>query len=178
MARCNVNSHTRKPRGQPFIAAFPPLDCAPSFLPQSEGEVLDRDRIGRVMAPFLRCPAWPLARLPHQHLRLNAGHIALSKLSDARAQLGIVAITGVQQRHAARKADLTCPADLFERNLRLGLERDLLGHPHLAAVIIFGPRVRQIQPIRDRQARMVIGKRQGHRHLAIRLLAKLPAILV
>src|SRR4030088_983661 len=25
MARCNVNSHTRKPRGQPFIAAFPPM---------------------------------------------------------------------------------------------------------------------------------------------------------
>src|SRR5271167_231354 len=33
MARCNVNTHTRKPGGQPFIAALPPLDGAPSCLP-------------------------------------------------------------------------------------------------------------------------------------------------
>src|SRR5271165_5038199 len=79
MARCNVNTQPRKPRGQPFIAALPPLDCAPSSFPQAEGEVLDRDRSGRVTLPFRRCPARPLARLPHQHLRLNAGHIALSK---------------------------------------------------------------------------------------------------
>src|SRR5665213_2842717 len=44
MARCNVNTHTRKPRGQPFIDALPPLDDVPSSRPQSEGEVLDRDR--------------------------------------------------------------------------------------------------------------------------------------
>src|SRR5450631_1981563 len=95
MARCNVNTHTRKPRGQPFIGALPPLDDVPSSRPQSEGEVLDRDRIGRVTVTLLRCPTRPRARLPHQRLRLNAGHIALSKLSDARAQLGIVAIAGV-----------------------------------------------------------------------------------
>jgi len=34
-----------------------------------------------------------------------------------------VAVAGVHQRHAARKADLARPADLFERNLRLGFER-------------------------------------------------------
>src|SRR5450631_247732 len=105
MARCNVNTQPRKPRGQPFIAALPPLDGAPSAVPQSEGEVLDRDRIGRVTLTLLRCSARPLARLPRQHLRLNTGHIALSKLSDTCAQLGVVAIAGVQQRHVARKAD-------------------------------------------------------------------------
>src|SRR6266849_6563578 len=47
-ARCNVNTQPRKSGGQPLIAALPPLDCVPSSLPQSEGEVLDRDRIGRV----------------------------------------------------------------------------------------------------------------------------------
>src|SRR5712675_23639 len=30
MARCNVDTHTRKPRGQPFIGALPPLDDVPS----------------------------------------------------------------------------------------------------------------------------------------------------
>ena len=179
MARCNVNTQTRKPRGQPFIGALSPLDDVPSSRPQSEGEVLDRDCIGRGAVPFLRCPARLLAWLPDHRLRLNAGHIALSKLSNARAQLGIVAVAGVHQRHVAGKADLTSPADLFERNLRLGFESDLLGHPHLcAAIIILGPCLRKIQPIRHRQARIAISERQRHGHLAVRLLAKLPAVLV
>src|SRR5471032_2218378 len=33
MARCNVNTQPRKPRGQPFIGTFAPLDCAPVSLP-------------------------------------------------------------------------------------------------------------------------------------------------
>src|SRR5258708_15899414 len=156
MARCNVNTQPRKPRGQPFIAALPPLDCAPSALPQSEGEVLDRDRIRRVTVPLFRCPARPRARLPHQHLRLNARHIALSKVSDTRAQLGSVAVAGVQQRHTAGKTDLARPADLFECNLRLGLERDLLGHPRLgAAVIVLAPGAWPAQPIPRRHAPLV-----------------------
>src|SRR6266568_1029686 len=155
IAECDVARQGRKPipgrfllplgplNQQPFIGALPPLDDVPSSRPQSKGEVLDRDRIGRVTVPVLRCPARPLARLPYQRLRLNAGHIVLSKLSDARAQLGIVAVAGVQQRHVARKTDLTRPADLFERNLRLGLERDLLRHPRFgAAIIILGPGLR------------------------------------
>ena len=59
-------------------------------------------------------------------------------------------------------------------NVRIGARP----FPRGAAVIILGPGVRQIQPIRHRQARTAIGKRQRHRHLAVRLLAKLPAILV
>src|SRR6266571_4251743 len=52
-------------------------------------------------------------------------------------------LPGFQQRHVARKTDLTRPADLFERNLRLGLERDLLRHPRFgAAIIILGPGLR------------------------------------
>src|SRR6266852_5797982 len=83
IAECDAARQGRKP----IIGPLPPLDRAPSAVPQSEGEVLDRDRIGRVTLTLLRCAARPLARLPHQHLRLNAGHIALSKLSDTRAQL-------------------------------------------------------------------------------------------
>jgi len=71
------------------------------------------------------------------------------------------------------------PADVIERNLRLGLEGDILGHLGLAATgIVFGPGLRQIQPIRHRQARIMTGKRQRHRDLAIRLLAELTAVLV
>src|SRR5258706_33027 len=128
-ARARLTATPGKGERPRFLCAFPALDWAPSALPQSEGGVLDRDRFGRLTVPLFRCPARPPARLPHQHLRLNAGHIALSKVSDTRAQLGIVAVAGVQQRHAAGKTDLARPADLFERNRRLGLEPDLPGHP-------------------------------------------------
>src|SRR3984957_17721370 len=104
---------------------------------------------------------------------------AFAELGDAVSQLGIVTIAGNHQRHAARKAGLARPADLIKRDLRLGLERDLLGHPRLAATyIVLGPRLRQVQPVGHRQARVVIGKRQRYRRLAVRLLAKLSAVLV
>src|SRR4249920_2488425 len=115
-----------KVESQYLVGAFSPFDRAPCFRTQSEGEILDRGRMGRVAAARLRRPAWPRARLPHQDLRLNACHIALAKLRNARTQLGIVAVAGVQQSHIAGKADLARPANLLQRDLRLGLERDLL----------------------------------------------------
>src|SRR5258708_34193144 len=79
MARCNVNAHTCKPRGQPLIGAFPPFDGAPRSRPQGKREVLDRGRIGRVAAPFLGRPAGPHARLPYQGFRLYPGPICQSQ---------------------------------------------------------------------------------------------------
>src|SRR6202021_948253 len=176
---CNAHSHACKPRGQPFVRAFPPPDRVPRFRAQPQCDLLDRNRIGGSAAPLLRRTAQPRARRPHQGLRLNARHIALAKLGDAPAQLGIVAIAGVHQHHVAGKAGLARPADLIEGDLRLGLERDLLGHPRLAATyIVLDPRLRQVQPIGHRQARVVVGKRQRYRRLAVRLLAKLSAVLV
>src|SRR6516164_4762060 len=47
-----------------------------------------------------------------------------------------------------------------------------------AADRIVAPLARQIEPIGDRQARMMVGDRQCHRYLAIGLLAELPAVLM
>ena len=141
--------------------------------------MLDRDRIGGIAATPLRCPATPRARCPHQGLRLNAGDIDLPQLGDARAQLGVVAEAGINQHQIARKAHLTRPANLIERDLRFGLEADIFRHSRLApTTVVLAPVLRQIQPIAHRQARSVVGKRQRYCHLAVRLLAKLPAILV
>jgi hypothetical protein len=68
--------------------------------------------------------------------------------------------------------------ELLQRNLRLGLEPDRARYMRLfAAGLIVGPFPRQIQLIGDRQAGMMVGDRQRHRHLAIGLLAELTAIL-
>src|SRR5450759_2712687 len=72
------------------------------------------------------------------------------------------------QDYAARKASLTCPAQLLERDLRLGLEADPFRHTRLAPTFaILSPVLRQIQPIGHRQACMVISNRQRHRDLTI-----------
>jgi hypothetical protein len=61
----------------------------------------------------------------------------------------------------------------------LCLEGDLLGDARLLATLgILDPDLRQIQPIGDRQAGMMVGDRQRHHRLAVGLLAELAAILV
>src|SRR5215475_4247931 len=44
--------------------------------------------------------------------------------------------------------------------------------------LIVSPLARQIEPIGDRQAGVTVGDRQRHRHLAVGLLAELPAVLM
>src|SRR5215468_10632701 len=128
MTRCHVNAHTSKPRGQPFVRAFAPFDRAPRSRTQRKREVLDRGYIGRVAAPLLGREAGPHTRLPYQGLRLNPGHIGAPQLRNARTQFGVVAVAGIQQRYSSRKPDLMRPADLVERDLRFGLECDVLRH--------------------------------------------------
>ena len=77
-----------------------------------------------------------------------------------------------------RQAGRSRRFDLFEGDLRLGLESDRLRHFGRApARLILGPILGQIKLIGDRQAGIVIGQRQRHRHLAVILLAELAAIL-
>src|SRR5215469_17718613 len=88
-------------------------------------------------------------------------------------------IAGVQQTESARKPDLARPPNLLQRNLRLGLEADLRRNARSVATSpIVSPGFRQIQPICHRQAGVMIGNRQRNRHLAVRLLAKLTAVLM
>jgi hypothetical protein len=76
---------------------------------------------------------------------------------DIRTQIGPGAIAGVHQDHPARKAGLTRPAQLFERNLWLGLEADLLRNTRLAPTFaILCPRAIINQNVaREAQASMI-----------------------
>ena len=61
-----------------------------------------------------------------------------------------------------RSSHLSAPhrlADLFKHDLPFGLERDRLGNKRLLATgRVFGPLLRQIRPVGDRQAGMMIGR--------------------
>src|ERR1700738_1816880 len=99
--------------------------------------------------------------------------------TDASAHRGVGAVTRIQQQDTARHARGVSCADLLKRDLRFSLEGDCLGNTRLRATsCVFGPFLRQIKPIRDRQAGMMIGDRQCHYHLTIGLLAKLATILM
>src|SRR5215831_14007031 len=88
-------------------------------------------------------------------------------------------IAGVHQPEAAWKPALARPANLLERKLRLSFEADLRRNARFGTTsLILSPGFRQIQPICNRQAGMMICNRQRHRHLTIRLFAKLPAVLM
>src|SRR5215469_9996107 len=179
VVRANMNTYAGKSRGLRFVCPFSPLDRLPGFRGQLQSKRLGGNRSCRVVAPLLGGPTAQHAWLRDQRLRLDTGYVELSQLTDPGAQFGIVAIASVEEYHIARKAHLTGPADLLERNLRLGLEADLLGHAHLApTLVIFSPGVRQIQPIGHRQACGIVSKRQRHSDLTICLFAELPAVLM
>src|SRR5437588_10274757 len=99
--------------------------------------------------------------------------------ADPGAQRAVGAVTRIQQHSAARHTGRVSLADLRKRDLRFSLERDRLGNTRLLATSsVIGPFLRQIKPVGDRQAGMMISDRQCHYHLTIGLLPKLPTILM
>src|SRR6516225_8414921 len=136
---------------------------------------LQRQTLGAHPRPQLAPPQYRL----YLNCRNDSNHIAEAQFAHASAQLGVGTVARIVQHDTARYAGRAGSAELIERNLRLGLEFDLLGNTRLLAALgILGPFLRQIQPIGDRQAGMFIGNRQRHSDLAVGLLAQLPAILM
>src|SRR5215471_2815547 len=160
-----TNPHAREARGEPIGRALAPADRAPSLFRQAQRELLDRDQVGLIAPPgvvdWFAAPARRGAGRPDQASRLNPSHIAHAKRGYAGAQARVAAVGRVHQRGADRNAGLPRRAQLFERDLRLRLERHRHGHVGLLAPRpVLRPVLRQIEPIGYRQAGVVIGDRQ------------------
>jgi hypothetical protein len=92
---------------------------------------------------------------------------------------GFVAITGIHQFDAAWQAQFARPFDLPQRHFGLGGEFNNCGNAgFLSPFRVAGPFLRKVKLISDRKAGVMIGMRQRHRDLAIRLFANLAAILM
>jgi hypothetical protein len=84
----------------------------------------------------------------------------------------------IHQDRTLRDAVLEGLSDLRQRDLGLGLKRDILRHSRFRPPCrIIGPLLGQIETIRDGKARMTVRDRQRNGNLAIILLAELAAIL-
>jgi hypothetical protein len=107
------------------------------------------------------------------------GRIVISSAGSADAKLMDPTLATAGMTTADVKMHgRTRPTHLFERNLWLGLKADFLRHACLTSTgAVLRPIFRQIQLIGYWQARLMIGDRQRHRHLAIVLLAELAAVL-
>src|SRR5271168_5516160 len=100
--------------------------------------------------PLLR-RTWAGAGRPYRRLWLDAGYVAQSERRDVRTQISIGAIAGIHQRHPARQAGRTCPAQLLKCDRRLGFEVDLLGYTCFASTCtVRSPLLRQIEAIGHR----------------------------
>src|SRR3954452_12692937 len=109
------------------------------------------------------------------YIQASGGSVALPAAGYDYNSLWTPLLAGLSP--AGMAASLAAP-DLIERDLRLGLEGDLLRHAGLSAPgWIISPLLRQVEAIGDGQAGRAIGKRERHGHLAIVLLAELAAIL-
>src|SRR5215831_19360172 len=165
-----AHPNTGKARAQAIIAALAPCDRPPGMFRQTERQLLDAHALPQSTI---------FVYLTHFHRRHDGSHIAKPERADAGAQRAVRAVARIHQHSTTWHTRCQSRADLRKRDLRLGLELDLAWDTRLlAARRIFRPFLRQIQPISDRQAGMMIGDRQRHRHLTIGLLAQLPAVLM
>jgi hypothetical protein len=87
-------------------------------------------------------------------------------------------VSGIGRRDSLGRALGACGADLVERDLRLGLEHDVLRHAGFRAPRrVGGPFLGEIEPKGDRQVRLLVGCRERDGDLAIVLFAELAAVL-
>jgi hypothetical protein len=120
----------------------------------------------------------PAARWPQAGRGLDTEDVSEAELADTATESRIDAVANVAQHHARRHAGDQRRLDLSERNLRFGAEDDIRRDARFGpSVGIVCPALRQIEPVGDRQARVIARNRQAHRDLAVVLLAELPAIL-
>ena len=145
----------------------------------------DRRRVPTTAQP--RRSSAPAAPGRHRGLRAgwpdrrraeHAHHVVQPQLQDTRPEIAVVAVARIRQHRARRHPFGDRRRDLRQRDLRLAPEHHIVGHARSRPTRgIVRPTLRKVYSPRDRQARGRRRHRQRDRHLAIVLLAQLPAIL-
>src|ERR671912_654971 len=89
---------------------------------------------------------WSFAWFPDRDRTLHPQYILEAEFCYAGSKLPIDAITGISDNHSRRDLLLYSIADLIQRNLRLGLESNILGDPaRLPPFLVANPNLRQVQ---------------------------------
>jgi len=137
----------------------------------------DRRGGAALVTPWLRRQRF-FTRRPRAGGGGDADNIGQAVFGDGVMEISVVALSGVRQHGFCLHGGGDRGAQLIQRDLRLGLKDNIIWHAGGRAPLrVIGPIARQIQPVRDWQAGVIIRSRQADRDLAIILLAKLPALL-
>ena len=150
---------------QPAVAALAPADRPPPPLALGADQ-----RIG------------PLGRreLPQRYAEVAAhgDYVTLLAQLQARQEIGVVAVVAVGGHGRVADAQFSGVIEQGQGNLGLGLERDVLGHLGLlAAGLIEGPLLGQIQPCGDGPGQGAFGVVTVDGHLAVARLAQGAGVL-
>ena len=144
--RRGAHPHAGKARAQLIVRSLPPGDRAPSMLRQTERQLFGAQT---------RLQRTTIGHFTHFDRRHDPCRVFEPQSTDAGAQRGVGAVTRIDQHGTARHARRIGLADLLQRDLRFSLERDRIGNTcFLATGRVFCPFLRQIKPVRDRQAGM------------------------
>ena len=180
IAMRRTDTHCREARGELGIGPFALGDAPPGFFGKSQCQLLGRDRLMlAVTADRGRRPTTPAPWLWRQRFHagrpqagggLDADGIGKADFRDGVAEVGVVAVSGVGQCDVGFDPDRKGGTKLLNRDLRLGLEDDIVGYARRGAPVgIVNPLMGQIQAIGDRQAGVIVGGRKAHRNLADRM---------
>ena len=121
----------------------------------------------------------PLPLRPHRRGGLYRDGVQQSQSGHAVSKAGVVAMPSIGQHRARRPAILDSSADLRQRDLRLGLKDDLVGHTRfLPPFGVLGSVLWQVQLKGQWQAGRGVGHREAHGDLAVGLFAELAALLM
>ncbi len=183
-----AHAYGRKARAELLGHARTPVHGPPYLVGQPRGQRAQLDDVGVVTTPTQpgrspspAGPGWNL-RLrswrPDDDIAKDTHDVVQAELGDCIAERAVVAVTRVGQDDTRRHTFLPCRADLRQRDLRLGGERNLGRHlGRRTACGVVRPRFRQVQLPGDRQRRLGARHRERDRDLAIVLLAELAAVL-
>ena len=118
------------------------------------------------------------SRRPQDGAGLDADDIDKTERSDAIAECGVNAVSGVGEHRGFRDAGGNRGADLGKCDLRLGLERDVGRHAGCGTLDwVVSPRLGKVEAMGDWQAGVIGCRREGDNDLAVILLAELSAVL-
>src|SRR6266536_567020 len=121
---------------------------------------------------------WFHTRRPNRGFLTYSDHVWNLSLGQCIPERSDNAISCIGQDRRRGQSFCTQAVDHVQRDLPFGLELEILRHScRKTSFRVFGPGLRQVEPIRRRHAHGFVGQRKTHGYLAVVLFSKYATVL-